>query len=65
MESLTAQLQIIDKKIPHINAGGCGKFALLLGKKFKQNNIKFKYILLDVRYSTTLKNLREFVPVKT
>lgn len=61
MENLTAQLREIDNKIPNINAGGCGIFALELGKKLKQNNIKFKYVLISYnKEETFLSSTRNF-----
>jgi phosphomannomutase len=36
----------VNKKVKHVNRGGCGIFALELGNVLKQNKIKFKYIML-------------------
>lgn len=36
----------VTKKVKHVNRGGCGVFALELGKVLKENKIKFKYVML-------------------
>ncbi len=36
----------VNKKVKHVNRGGCGIFALELGNVLKQNKIKFKYVML-------------------
>lgn len=60
MKHLTEQLQKIDNSFRFINGGGCGEFALALGEKFRQNNIKFKYVMLDNRRGGVLSNVRNF-----
>lgn len=64
MEFLSKQLQEIGNSFIHINGGGCGEFALALGKKLKKNNIKFKYVLLNEREGSTIQNVREFNSLK-
>lgn len=36
----------IDKKIDNVNRGGCGIYALELGKQLKRHGIKFEYVML-------------------
>lgn len=47
LTQLETDLKIINLAHSTINAGGCGEFAKLLGAKFKQSNLKFKYILIS------------------
>lgn len=63
LQFLSSQLREIDEDIPHINQGGCGKFAFYLGERLEKENIKFKFVL--VSYSkhkeTVLSSARKFV----
>jgi len=63
LEKLSGQLQTINEKFDRINHGGCGKFALALGKKLEKENVKFKYVLVsyaDRNIPTLLSSVRKF-----
>lgn len=49
VKALTPSLQEINCNFSNINAGGCGEFALALGRHFAKHNIKFKYLLISYR----------------
>lgn len=55
-------LQDVSKNIKHINCGGCGIYALELGKVLEQQKVKFKYIMLFHRLTDThKKDIKEVI----
>jgi hypothetical protein len=63
LSEVSAGLQKIHGQFNWINAGGCGEFANMLGSKFKQSNLKYKYVLIiNNRFCgrTTRESLRKF-----
>lgn len=48
----TSLKQEIDSKYRNINSGGCGKFALILGKRLAKEGVPFKYVLLTNHMDT-------------
>ncbi len=65
LEKLSRDLSDIHESFKNINAGGCGEFAKMLGNKLKENNVKFKYVLIseDKRMSI-LASQRNFKTLK-
>lgn len=64
LEKLSGQLQTINGKFDYINQGGCGKFALALGKKLEKEDVRFKYVLVsyaDRDVPTLLSSVRKFI----
>lgn len=59
-KKLSKQLENIGNNFSWINAGGCGEFALMLGNKLRQNNVKFKYVLITENGLPLLSSQREF-----
>ena len=63
LSEVSAGLQKIHGQFNWINAGGCGEFANMLGSKFKQSNLKYKYVLIvsnHYRERSTRDALRDF-----
>jgi len=44
---LDEQLSVINSHYPNINAGGCGKFALLLANKLKKEGLNSRFVLFS------------------
>lgn len=56
-KALSGKLQTINGNYPHINAGGCGFFAQVLGNALKNKGIKVEYIFLGSTFWSTKENI--------
>jgi len=54
IRKMAAQLAVVHERVPFVNSGGCGKFALAMVNKLKEHGISSKvYVISSNRYNSS------------